>query len=401
MMGGCNLFPVIDIATDPWGSYPADYTPATVLAAMAWLTNGSGIMPMSRVYFFADRLPLMQQWLPLVAAGGVRFTICIGDGGGMESVAGLLSLAASIPTGIVQIEGLNEPNENGVAIAVTRSVQNALWAGKPAGIKVAGPSIVIGTPGPAGWITGYADPTDLADLIAHMDMGNVHIYPSSVADLDDGGNAGGQMAEIVTQVSAAYGGKPLTMTEWQPTLYNGTGTNTTLDGYYAPLQILSAFRNGIRQAMYFPLFDFGTSYECGLFPVNATNPRPAAWSIRAMHTLTGDLGATARTFTPGRLAYAVSGGPGPINAASPQTGIGSDLFQSSDGRYFLFLRNEQIAAGGADFPVSVTFGTAPSKVTEYGITGDVTFNAPIQTVTGQATIATTMNACVRLLVINP
>ena len=403
MTGGCNLFPSIVADQNTWGSYPADYTPATVEAAMAWLTNGSGVMPLSRVYFFADRLALMQEWMPLAAAAGMRFSICIGDGGGTADVPGLLTLAGAPANGIVQIEGLNEPNANGVTIASSRAVQDALWAGKPTGMTVAGPSIVFGLPEPGGYVTDYADPTDLADLLGHMDVGNVHVYPPSLVDLDDGSNAGGVMAEIVKQLGTVYGGKPLVMTEWQPTLYDAAtpGSNPALDGYYAPLMLLSAFRNGIRGAQYFPLLDFGTTYQCGLFPTNATNPRPAAWSIRALHTLTGDVGAGAHTFTPGTLAVTVTGGPGPINAASPETGMGTDLFQASDGRFFLVVRNEQDAAGGAASPVSVEFGTAPTKVTEYGITGDATFDTPLQTVAGQATLATTMNACVRLLVIEP
>ena len=406
-MTGANMFPSLVADQNVWGSYPADYTPATVIAAMEWLTNGSGVMPLGRVYFFAADLALLSTWLPQLAATGMRFSVAIGANGGMADVPALLQLAANPANAVAMIEGLNEPNNDFgsgvIPVAATIAVQAALWAGKPAGVKVAGPSIVFGLPYPEGYIAEYATAAELAALTATMDVANGHFYPPALCDLDDGSGRGGAFADVVDGLGQCYPGKPLALTEFEPTLYlaGAPGGNATLDAYYLPLFLLSAFDKGIRTAVWFPLFDFGTAYTCGLFPGNAANPRPAAWAIRKLHTLAGDPGATARTFTPGRLAYTVSGGAPPISAASPGTGLQTSLFQASDGRFFLFLCNAQVAPVGTTQTVTVTFARPPSSVSEYSIDGSPVAPVALATRATPGAWVTGMDACVRLLVIQP
>jgi len=67
----------------------------------------------------------------------------------------------------------------------------------------------------------------------------------------------------------------------------------------------------------------------------------------------------------------------------------------------LFIYNEQIQPGGASYDVTVTFGNAPGKVTEYEIKPDASFDRVIQTTAGQSIHATSMNATTRLFVIAP
>ncbi len=403
-MTGSNLFPVLAVDDDPWGAWPADYTPATVIAALNLLTNGSGVMPVCRVYFYADREALMAAWLPQLAAVGVRFTIAIGSGGSVADVPGILRLAVNPANGIIQIEGVNEPNgQSPVAVADTVAAQRALWAGKPPGVRVAGPSIVIGTPFPEGWITGYASGGDMAALLAAMDVANGHFYPPSLCDLDDGSGRGGAFDDVVQGFAKAFPSKPLVLPEWQTTLFDKATPNSdpVLDAYYLPIWLMSAYRLGIRSAQYFPLFDFGTAYVCGLFPKDATNPRPAAWVIRALHTLMGDHGATRFTFTPGSLDYTLSGGAPPINAASPHTGTQSALFQASDGRFFIPVWNAQVAPSGAALPTTLKFGTAPHQITEYAITGDAGSTTPLQTIQNVTSVTTAMGAAFHLFVVTP
>jgi len=51
--------------------------------------------------------------------------------------------------------------------------------------------------------------------------------------------------------------------------------------------------------------------------------------------------------------------------------------------------------------VTVTFGTAPKRVTEYEIRPDPSFDQPVQTTSSQAVHLTSMHATTRLLVIEP
>jgi hypothetical protein len=403
---GSNMFPSMDEG-NVWGSWPADYRPDTVLAAMDWLMNGSTNYPVSRVYTASYRMEILRPWLPLLAAKGHRFTGGVAANGCVADAEATLELARDPANGIVMIEGVNESNTNfgngEVPPQVTRDVQRTLWDGRVEGIPVAGPSIVFGLPYPEGYITpGYCSAEDIADINAHMDIINGHFYPPNVCDLDAGANRDGAFDDVVIGLRKAYGSdKPITITEWHPTLYGQNGTDHTLDGYYVPIMLLSAWRLGIHSMMLYPLFDYGTVYQCGLFPKNQNDPRPSAYAMRALHTLAGDRGGNARTFHPGKLDYTVSGGQGSINDASPKSGTQHQLFQRTSGEFLLFIYNEQIQPGGASYDVTVTFGNAPGKVTEYEIKPDASFDQVIQTTAGQSTHATSMNATTRLFVIAP
>jgi hypothetical protein len=403
---GCDMFPSMDEG-NVWGSWPADYRPDTVIAAYDWLMNGSTNYPINRVYTASYRMEILRPWLPLLAAKGHRFTAGVAANGNVDDAKATLELARDPANGIVMIEGVNESNTNfgsgEVSPQITRDVQKTLWDGRVDGIPVAGPSIVFGLPYPEGYITpGYCSAEDIADLNAHMDIINGHFYPPNVCDLDPGSNRGGAFDDVVIGLRKAYGSdKPISMTEWQTTLYGQNGTDDYLDGYYTPWMMLSAWRLKIHSMMWYPLFDYGEHHPCGFFPKDANNPRPSAYAMRAMHTLAGDHGANARTFQPGKLDYTVEGGHDPINAASPNSGTQHQLFQRSNGDFLLFVYNEQIEPEGTSRDVTVTFGTAPKRIAEFEIRPDASFDQPVQTTSSQAVHLTSMHATTRLLVIEP
>lgn len=402
--GGANMFPSMD-ENNVWGSWPADYRPDTVLAALDWMLNGSKNIPISRVYVYGgDRLSLLQQWMPLIADHGHRFTASVAANGGENDADAVLTLARDPRNGIVQIEGVNEPNTNfgsgEVPVAQTKRVQDMLWNGRPNNIPCAGPSIVYGLPFPEGYIVpGYCSQDDMNYLTARMDVANAHFYPPNVCDLDDGSGRGGAFADVMEGMRIVYGDKPVSMTEYQPTLYGVSGTNDTLDGYYTPIMLLSAFRLGVSMMNWYPLFDYATAHPCGFFPQNASNPRPSAYSIRALHTLACDNSSDALTFEPRKLDYSVSGGQGPINPASPKSGTQHVLFDGADGVFRLFIYNEQIQPGGDDYEVTIEFGSTIKSIVEYEIRPNANFDRPIQQDGNITRHRTWMNATTRLFLI--
>ena len=403
---GCDMFPSMDEG-NVWGSWPADYRPDTVIAAYDWLMNGSTNYPINRVYTASYRMEILRPWLPLLAERGHRFVGGVAANGEVADAEATLELARDPANGMIMVEGLNEPNTNfgygEVPPQMTKDIQDHLWKNKLPGIPVVGPSIVFGLPYPEGYITpGYCSAEDIAYLNARMDIIAGHFYPPNVCDLDGGANRDGAFDDVVIGLRKAYGSdKPISMTEWQTTLYGVNGTDDHLDGYYTPWMMLSAWRLKIHSMMWYPLFDYGTHHPCGFFPKDANNPRPSAYAMRAMHTLAGDRGANARTFQPGKLDYTVEGGHGPINEASPNSGTQHALFQRSNGEFLLFVYNEQIEPEGDEREVTVRFGTAPKRVSEYEVKPNASFDQPVLTTSAQTVHLTSMHATTRLLVIEP
>lgn len=404
---GVNLFPIADVNDDPWGAWPSDDSPATVVSCMEWL----GIKNI-RCYWNTWRSGQFPSWLPAVVPQlGAEVTLCIGATGSSADAPGLLALATAA-NGVQWVEGVNEPNTNfgngAEPVATVQAAQAALQAGLPAGVTLMGPSIAGGLPNPEGWFTGYMS-TDAAAILADMTAASLHLYPPTLCDIDDGSGRGGAFDDYIAGAAIAYPNKQPYITEWHPTLYNNSSpalARSVLDTYdplYALVFLLSAQRLGVTKAWYYALHDFATQYLCGLFKSGSTDPRPVAYAIRALNTLAGDAGATRSTFTPGALAYTVSGLPGPVNAASPHSGGQSRLFQGSDGKFRLLVWNAQVTPGGASVPVTITFaGTPPASVVEYNLTtGDATSTTALQTLTNAASITTQLNASVHLFVITP
>jgi hypothetical protein len=317
------------------------------------------------------------------------------------------SAAASGSGWLKWVEGANEPNANNITISITDSIQTAVQSGivglgnAPHPITVIGPSITFTMPRPETTITAYALPSDLATIEANSTYCNAHIYPQTNPDWDDGSGRNGAINDITIGMSAAYGPQPIMCTEWHPTLKNTQGiTQATLQSqyepYYATIFCLAAFREGLKGWFWRSLFDFGTT-QCGLFPTNATNPRNSAYAIRAMYSLTGDLGSTKLSFTPGLLNYTITGLPA-AQPGAPFTGGQTALFQNSAGTFFLYVWNSQNAPGGTASQITLTFGTTMTSVTEYNVTGGAP-TTPVQTKTSVKSLTSSLNASAHLFVI--
>ena len=387
---GFNTFSSMSSTANVWGTYPADYSPASVNAALDWLLNGSTYRLQGREYHYGGRESIQLPWLTALNKR-LKFSMCIGANGDVSAVSSMLTLANNPALGISWVEGINEPNNDFGSgtrtIAQTLAAQQALTGSRM------GPSIIFGLPHPEGWIVPYMGASQSA-LNAAMDIGNGHFYPPSHCDAEDG--AGPAFADVIRGMGIAYPGKPPAITEFHPTLYNHNSVvpGGSIDGYWLLLAWLRAYQLGVRQFHWYALFDYGTTYICGLFPqTGGTAPRASAYAVRNVCTICQDNGAARDTFAPGRLAYTLSGMP---------TGAWDTLFQGSDGKFYLMLANPKTTQGGTPTSVVATFGATPTSVTEFdlsdGTTGGLT---PLQTVTGSATVTSSLTGSVRCLRVVP
>ena len=415
---GVNTFSSLSATTNVWNALPSDYTAATVIAGINSILGSSGMTMNVREYHFAGRESIQSSWCPAVAAStGAKFAMCIGQGGTDSDVPSMVALAQSSSSGsspwLSWLEGINEPNGVGsVTPAMTDTAQIDIWTNAHTlpGVSIMGPALVIGLPFPENYMAPWgAAPSDFATLNANSSIVNVHFYPNTLPSLDDGTNRGGEINDVFIGEHVIYGNTyPEIITEWHPTYYNTTGSlqfNEAYNGYYSPITILEAFRAGFLGYYWFSLYDFNTT-PCGLIAQDTTvSPtkltlRNGALALQAMYQLSGPASTTKHTFTPGKVNYTTSGLPAPINAASPNTGGQTMLFQNDAGQFLLFVWNAQVAPGGTAVPVTISFPShAMTKIVEYNITHAGSNMTPVQTVTAASSITLQLAADVHLLVI--
>lgn len=395
-----------------------DYSPNDTIAAINWLTDGSGMAMYDREYHWDGYgtdptyiTNLQSTWCPQVNSGaGVLFTMAPASGApASASVDGIVQLAqqsASSSGWLKWIEGMNEPNQNGISSSAALAAQQQLSAGAPAGVGVVLPSITFGLPYPEQYTTSnyptlanYITPSSIAP---YGTIANLHVYPSMEMDMDDGSNRKGELGDIATGFNIEWPGYPQLITEWHPTLYNSQGhsLDPAYDAYYAPMFILSGYIHyNFLGYIWYSLFDYSSSMQSGLFVSDSTNPKQVASTIRAMYGLTGDHGASKHSFTPGKIDFGVSGLPAPVNNSSPYTGGQYALFQNSTGTFFLYVWNGQADPGGATTPVTINFNShAMTSVSEYNISS-TTPQTVLQSWSSTRSVTIPLDASVRLFVI--
>jgi hypothetical protein len=372
---GVNTFSSMD-ENNRWGSWPADYRPEQVIAALQWMTNDSGHSLRLREYHYSGYESFQQPWLAQIRAAlpDTRITLCVAANGNVDDVPSMLSMADFADW----FEGLNEPNTDFgsgmVPVEQTMAIQHAVYKDAT---PTMGPSVVAGMPHPEGWITGYFGDR-MAEVNEAMAIGNGHYYPPHCPDLTGDGTS---LSEYVGGLWTAYGQHVIALTEFHPTLYNSDGHQPSAqamsaqaqrvgpkrgqsavgerktevpvnqawsgdrDAYYTLLALLRAAKCGVDGLWWYALFDYGTVYICGLFPVNASNPRPAAQAIRNLCTACPDKDDERRTFEPDSLDVQVSGGSERCDWL---------LAESAVGRFSLFLWHSEPEAGGQAETVSVS-----------------------------------------------
>ena len=330
---GVNTFSSLD-EHNIWGSWPADYQPASVIAALRYIVGDSGFALRVREYHYAGRYEMQSQWLPQIVAAfpGTRVAICPGANATPSDVSTMFALASDPATGIAWIEGLNEPNTDfgsgEVPVDTTMDIQRACWAGRREGIVIMGPSIVAGMPHPEGWITGYCGEY-MDECNASMHEGNGHYYPPAHPDIP---STGWSINEYVGGLAVAYAGHAIHLTEYHPTLFNNEGHKPDQPGWdgerdacYTLTTLLRCGKEAIG-LWWYALFDYGEAYRCGLFPISGGNdPRPAADALRALCAICAD-GDHRHGFTPGTLDIELTG-------LTPA--MDYDVYQASDGRFLV------------------------------------------------------------------
>src|SRR6185503_14182052 len=108
---GFNTFSSMSSTANVWGSYPADYSPASVNAALDWMLNGSTYRLQGREYHYAGRESIQLPWLTALNRR-LKFSMAIGANGDVSAVSSMLTLANNPALGISWVEGINEPNND-------------------------------------------------------------------------------------------------------------------------------------------------------------------------------------------------------------------------------------------------------------------------------------------------
>src|SRR5262252_3448329 len=319
-------------------------------------------------------------WLAQIieALPGTEVTLCVGANGTVSDVPSMLALADN--PAVCWTEGLNEPNTDFgsgmVPVEQTMAIQDAVWRAR-SGLRILGPSVVAGMPHPEGWITGYFG-DQMAAVNAAMHEGNGHYYPPHCPDVPATGYS---INEYIGGLWTAYAQHPIHLTEFHPTLY-AAGTlgieaniarlagritrgppipvfraSPTRDDYYTLLTLFRCAKNGTLGLWWYALFDYGSTYECGLFPTTGgQQPRSSAVALRNLCRVCADGGADMGTFAPGKLDFTVTG-------LSPNCDY--DLYQTSDGTFIIPLWNAQQDQGGQAVPVTLSFATPVASVMEF------------------------------------
>lgn len=376
---GVNCFSQHDTSWNPWGAWPIEYTAATTIAGIKEIIGSSGYTINVRAFYYAGRETAanggdLAAWCPAINAGtGAKISLAIGQGGTDSDAKALKTwLGTSLAPWLGWLEGINEPNGVApVAVADAEAAQADLPTAT--GAVLMGPSIVVGTPHPEGWISGYIGSNGPAILV-HANVLNVHYYPSSLPSLDDGAGQGSEIADIFVGTQVGWNShNPEIITEWHPNYYNSGGQfagGDALSAYYAPIFMVEAFREGFEGYFWFSLFDFGTT-PCGLIAQSQgasgtlLSPKLPAQTLANLFAICGPAGPSKRSFTPGLLSYTLTGLPAPVNAASPNTGGQSMLFQRDDGVFLLMLWNAQVSPGGVSTTVRMSFPVPVKEVEDF------------------------------------
>jgi len=425
---GVQTYSQSNISANPWlGNTSSDYTTTSVATAINWLTANSGMHMNVREYHVAgaDTGGGANQlsWCPTVAnLTGAKFSVSLKNGGGTADAATLVNMAALSADGsgwLSWAEGLNTPNDGSVTAANCVATQQAIYTGcattrtKAHPVAAVGPSYTYNTlpPETSTAIANYLTAQQKSDLLAASSLASVRFFPTLNPNANDSAGRGGN-ADDVALGHQIYFGKPAIIGEWHPTSANADSpshaTDDSMAAYYTAVAMLTFHRLGFEAWFWKSLFDIGQSGDSpwvrvGLFPNSGSGtPRLQARTIRAFYSLTGDTGASRRTFRPGKLDYTITALAAPPAAATPWMGGHHRLFQNSGGTFFLFVSNEQLAPGTGSTNITVTFARAMARITVYDLTTNALIaETPIQSLTNTTTTTLALAGAVYLFVIVP
>jgi hypothetical protein len=257
------------------------------------------------------------------------------------------------------VEATNEYDTSGDSqwVANIKSQQATLYnqikgSAQTQGVTVLSPSVS----------QSFDDP-QLGNLSAISDVSNLHSYFAGWNPGNSGTGGAANPGYFLQYVNDP--GKPTWVTEtgyWsiQAPYYGGYGVGQALQATYSTRAAFEWWMSGAARSYMYELVDTDTSHNFGLIDM-AGNPKPSFYAVKNLLNLLSDRGYA---FTPGSLAYSVTGSTGNVKQL---------LFQKHDGSFYLALWLEVAQMNGAsganinvpNQAVTVNLGSTPSAVTSY------------------------------------
>ena len=267
------------------------------------------------------------QHLAELAAMGVKTDLVIGDPG--NGISGLDSRIALVKQKLRgYLDSVEGPNEFDLRSSIGQMTELATYQrhlydaikSDPAlsSLPVIGPSIVD---------TDHQ--AALGDISGSLDYGNTHSYPGGFVPE-------GNLSTALNRAGVASGSKPVMATEsgYHNALNTSDGHNPTSEqaaATYIPRMYLEYYRRGIARTYDYELVDTwdepaldDPSPHFGLLRSDLSE-KPAFVALRNMVRILDDPGAS---FSPGNLAYSLSGSPSDVRQV---------LLQKRDGSFYLAL----------------------------------------------------------------
>jgi hypothetical protein len=313
-------------------------------------------------------------WWPQIAAAthNAKFIASIGETD-PASYQGYVDRALTVKSLLAYLDGPNEEDSastNGQTTLDAVSSLNAAAAYMPTLWQIAqqnGLKLINMSYG-QGWGSAY-DPNFQhgyyginGDLGAYCTYGNAHTYPQN-------GDPPSYNIPMLNAAATLAASKPVAITEFGYQLGSGgASVPEDVQAKYGLMGLMDAFISGNVLYGWYGLYD-DMSGAWGMFNADYT-PRKIATAFRNLFIIMADKGATASTFSPGKLAYAI-------------TGCSQALFQKSDGSFWLILWNEQKLVGGQNPTVNLLLSVAGTISVFDPMIGTVA----IKTATGAVSVA--------------
>ena len=262
---------------------------------------------------------------------------------------------------IFAFEGINEPNNTGgqnMNASQIQTVMNYQGAACAADARING---IIPNISYSPWVNGTTG-TDICTAVGNVysrgiNWGNWHAYCQSGNIMNQSwpnAQNGALVANSYTRIQCP--GQPFLVTEFGCNPPGDTSSYERATGLAGGKMLINAmldnFYNGAAGSFLFCLFYMGEHFE--LFNNSAT-PYPAATVIHNFTTIVNDAGATARSFSPGALAYSITG------LRTGTTGGRQMVFQRSDGAFILIIWDEPAVQNST--PADITPTTATATIT--------------------------------------
>ncbi len=308
-----------------------------------------------------------------LAADGIKTNFTVDKTTDVAAIGARLDTVAANMAGAV--ESLEPPNEYNLSGSPTwaqdlRAYQPELYRqvrNRPAldGVKVLGPALARRQ--------GY---TEVGDLSAHLDAGNLHTYPGGFVPTRN-------MDSQIANQAAISGDKPVVVTEAGyhdalNTTLKHYATPEAVAGTYVPRLALEYHSRGVRSYLY-ELFEQNAEpaysdmeMHFGLVRSDGTR-KPAYVALRNLLRLTAD---PSEPFSPGALSY---------SASSSTAGVKQTLLQRRDGTFVLLLWRD-VAVW--DPIAKVALHPAPATVdVRLGDAATVTTHRPSRSAAAQAVAA--------------